>query len=140
MTIRRDNMGHAAPTPEMLAAAVTRGVYTYAPSSSSSSSSASNTPTDESTTSQSQPQSPFNPASFASPGSGISQRNNNHNGATNLGQGMGMGQPLYTLNPQQQRQAMQKEAYERERASLLKKASNSQGGAVEKLAAKFLAV
>ncbi|TVY42684.1 White-opaque regulator [Lachnellula subtilissima] len=137
MTIRRDNMGHAAPTPEMLAAAVTRGVYTYAPSNSSSS--ASNPPTDENTTSQSQSQSPFNPAKFASPGSGIFQSNNN-NGVANLGQGMGMGQPLYTLNPLQQRQAMQKEAYERERASLLKKASNSQGDAVEKLAAKFLAV
>ncbi|TVY94509.1 hypothetical protein LAWI1_G000108 [Lachnellula willkommii] len=127
MIIRRDNMGHAAPTPEMLAAAVTRGVY--APNSHSHG--ASNPPTNEETT----PQSPFNPASFPSAGPGTSQ---NNDGAANPAQGQG--QPLYTLNPLQQRQAMQKEAYEKERASLLKKASNSQGDAVEMLAAKFLAV
>ncbi|TVY36406.1 White-opaque regulator [Lachnellula occidentalis] len=125
MTIRRDNMGHASPTPEMLAAAVTRGVYTHASHSSPSIS-----PTDENITSPS----PFNPASYSFSSAGSNSQSND--GAANLGQG----QPLYTLNPLQQRQAMQKEAYERERASLLKKASNSQGDAVEKLAAKFLAV
>ncbi|RDL31790.1 Zn2 DNA-binding protein [Venustampulla echinocandica] len=47
---------------------------------------------------------------------------------------------VYALDPLQQREAMQKETFERERALLLKKASNSQGEAVEKLLAVYLAV
>jgi hypothetical protein len=52
----------------------------------------------------------------------------------------GQSQPLYTLNPLQQREAMQREAYEKERASLLKKSSNGQGDSVERLMANYLAV
>jgi hypothetical protein len=46
----------------------------------------------------------------------------------------------YVLNPLQQREAMQREAWEKERSSLLKKASNSQGDSVERLVRAYLAV
>jgi hypothetical protein len=46
----------------------------------------------------------------------------------------------YTLNPLQQREAMQREAWEKERNSLLKKASNAQGDSVERLVRNYLAV
>jgi hypothetical protein len=46
----------------------------------------------------------------------------------------------YTLNPLQQREAMQREAWEKERSSLLKKASNAQGDSVERLVRNYLAV
>jgi hypothetical protein len=46
----------------------------------------------------------------------------------------------YTLSPLQQREAMQREAWEKERNSLLKKASNSQGDVMERLVRNYLAV
>jgi hypothetical protein len=46
----------------------------------------------------------------------------------------------YTLNPLQQREAMQRDAWEKERTSLLKKASNAQGDVVERLVRDYLAV
>jgi len=61
---------------------------------------------------------------------------NQNNTATSQGRS----QPLYTMNPLQQREAMQREAYEKERASLLKKSSNGQGDVMERLAANYLAV
>jgi hypothetical protein len=53
--------------------------------------------------------------------------------------GIGLTGP-YTLNPLQQREAMQREAWEKERNSLLKKASNSGGDSVERLVTAYLAV
>lgn len=97
MIIRRDNMNHTPPTPQMMAAAV------YAARSPS-------------------PLTPQTPQ-----------------GQMQV-QGHGQGQQLYALNPLQQREAMQREAYEKERASLLKKATNSQGDAVEQVLAKYLSV
>lgn len=44
------------------------------------------------------------------------------------------------LTPLQQRDVMQREQREKERRLLLQKASNSQGGVVEKLMATYLAV
>ena len=46
----------------------------------------------------------------------------------------------YSLNPLQQREAMQKETWEKERKGLLKKAGNNQGESVERLLANYLAV
>jgi len=134
MIIRRDNMGHSPLTPEMMAAAVARGVYAPGPRSATPS------PADHTTSPFSGTTSPFNPtiSSFSPFHSTISHRPVSPE--DNMTPVQGQGQPLYTLNPLQQRQAMQKEAYERERASLLKKAGNSQGDAVESLAAKYLAV
>jgi hypothetical protein len=58
---------------------------------------------------------------------------------SNGGLGIGLTGP-YTLNPLQQREAMQREAWEKERNSLLKKASNSGGDSVERLVRSYLAV
>jgi len=44
------------------------------------------------------------------------------------------------LNPSQQREAMQKATWDREKKQLLKKATNSQGDSVERLLANYLAV
>lgn len=49
-------------------------------------------------------------------------------------------QSSYTMSPIEQRDTMQRDQRERERKSLLSKASNSQGEAVEKLLAVYLAV
>jgi len=46
----------------------------------------------------------------------------------------------YALSPLQQRELMQREQWDKERKSLLKKASNSQGDSVERLLANYLAV
>ncbi len=46
----------------------------------------------------------------------------------------------YALSPLEQRELMQREQWEKERKSLLKKASNSQGDSVERLLANYLAV
>lgn len=48
--------------------------------------------------------------------------------------------PIYTMNPLQQREAMQRETWEKERKNLLKKASNQQGESVERLLANYLQV
>lgn len=48
--------------------------------------------------------------------------------------------PIYTMNPLQQREAMQRETWEKERKNLLKKASNQQGDSVERLLANYLQV
>ena len=47
---------------------------------------------------------------------------------------------VYPLNPIQQREAMQRELWEKERKTLLKKASNSQGESAERSIANYLAV
>lgn len=46
----------------------------------------------------------------------------------------------YSMNPLQQRDAMQRDAWEKERRNLIKKAGNGQGDSVERLTANYLAV
>lgn len=46
----------------------------------------------------------------------------------------------YMMSPHQQREALLRESWERERKMLLEKASNSQGESVERLLANYFAV
>jgi hypothetical protein len=48
--------------------------------------------------------------------------------------------PIYALNPLQQREAMQRETWEKERKALLRKASNGSENNVEQILAGYLAV
>ena len=113
MIIRRDCMLHTPPSAQMIAAAAARGAF----SSPTSLSPVSN--------SNSQTSSPIS----------VDPRGNTWMPSPSP--------PLtgpYTLNPLQQREAMQREAWEKERDSLLKKASNSQGDSMERLVRAYLAV
>jgi hypothetical protein len=120
MIILRDRMVHTPPSAAMMAAAAARGYP--APGSTSTSTSVS-LPTNFVTN----PNPPITTATI----NAIAAQN----GTTPMPSG-----PVYTLNPLQQREAMQREAWEKERKQLLKKASNSQGDSVERLLANYLAV
>lgn len=122
MIIRRDCMLHTPPSAQMIAAAAARGFSSPPPPSLS----------------------PItNPASNSSPNlnnsSPISLDRRGWSGNVKVGRGTGAGSP-YTLNPLQQREAMQREAWEKERNILLKKASNAQGDSVERLVRAYFAV
>ncbi|KUJ14815.1 uncharacterized protein LY89DRAFT_122668 [Mollisia scopiformis] len=139
MIIRRDSLVHTPPTTQMMAATMARG---YTPPV------AANTSTHITTTTinqiaaaqqpqyqtpspyhQSQPQYQTTPSPSLSPGSSISPSMMNAPVV-----------PIYTMNPLQQREAMQRETWEKERKTLLKKASNQQGDSVERLLANYLQV
>jgi hypothetical protein len=112
MIIRRDCMLHTPPSAQMIAAAAARGFSS--PSTSSSTTPASN-----------------NSSPISVNPSGNSWMSSSPSPALT---------GPYTLNPLQQREAMQREAWEKERNSLLKKASNSQGDSMERLVRAYLAV
>ncbi|KAH8661651.1 hypothetical protein BGZ60DRAFT_90277 [Tricladium varicosporioides] len=125
MIIRRDSMGRVPPSSQMMAAAVARGAYSPPNTTSSMSTQQNQNFQAQSPTQQQQ----YNPNQNPS----IPLRNVSMAAATSPN-------ASYTLNPLQQREAMQREAYEKERITLLKKAANSQGDVVETLMAKYLAV
>jgi len=111
-------MLHTPPSAQMIAAAAARGAFSSPPTSFS--------PVSNST--------PTSTSNLSSPIS-VDPRGNTWMPSPSP--------PLagqYTLNPLQQREAMQREAWEKERTSLLKKASNSQGDSVERLIRAYLAV
>lgn len=117
MIIRRDCMLLAPPSAQRIAAAAARGAYSSPPTSIYVSP---------------------NP-SYPSPGS-LNGTPNVH--STVISIPTPSPPPLagqYALSPLQQREAMQREVWEKERSSLLKKASNAQGDSVERLVRDYLA-
>jgi hypothetical protein len=110
MIIRRDTMVHSPPSAQIRAAAGLSGAFITPPPSAHS-----NNPTNS--------PSPIQQA--------IAVPNSSPPPPTHAS---------YALSPLQQRELMQREQWEKERKSLLKKASNSQGDSVERLLANYLAV
>jgi hypothetical protein len=86
------------------------------------------------------PPSPNAPTTFPPPGTCFPSTSGVTNGAGTSPPPQGMANRQYDLSPLQQREMMQKEAYEKERLNLIKKAAGDQGESVERLMAKYLAV
>jgi hypothetical protein len=134
MIIRRDSLVHTPPTTQMMAATMSRG---YTPPVVANSAPHITTATINqiaSAQAQFQPQSQYQRqhqtlSPSLSPGSSVSSSVMNT-----------PDMPIYTMNPLQQREAMQRETWEKERKKLLKKASNAQGDSVERLLANYLQV
>ncbi|KAF4632022.1 hypothetical protein G7Y89_g6105 [Cudoniella acicularis] len=120
MIIRRDSMGSVPPSSQMMAAAVARGAYSP-PTAAVTNPNTQNT--------MSSPQDGY----VSNPNPSIPLRNVSTAVATSSSN-------AYTLNPLQQREAMQREAYEKERISLLKKGAGGQGEVMEALIAHYLHV
>ena len=133
MIIRRDALVHTPPTTQMMAATMSRG---YTPPVIANTANHVTTATINqiaSSQTQIQPQSSqyrqYQTSPSLSPSSSVSTPMMNT-----------ADMPIYTMNPLQQREAMQRETWEKERKKLLKKASNSQGDSVERLLANYLQV
>jgi len=110
-------MLHTPPTAAQLAAYAARGAYTPPPNQ----------------TSPTQPTPVVNapyPQPTLQPTTGNAGMSNAASAVTGP----------FTLTPLQQRESMQREAWEKERTSLLKKATNSQGDSVERLVRNYLSV
>jgi len=133
MIIRRDCMLHTPPSAQMIAAAAARGFVPGVSTASMSPSPTLPTPSPDSNTT----------SNTTSPIPVLDRAGTSWMGAGNVGGAAGNAgarEGGYVLNPLQQREAMQREAWEKERSSLLKKASNSQGDSVERLVRAYLAV
>jgi len=130
MIIRRDSLVHTPPSTQMMAATMSRG---YTPPVAANTSTHITTATINqiaATQAQLQHQSQYqNSSPSLNPGSSVSPSLMNT-----------PAMPIYTMNPLQQREAMQRETWEKERKKLLKKASNAQGDSVERLLANYLQV
>jgi hypothetical protein len=111
MQIRRDNIGRLPPSSQSMAAAVARGAYSPEP---------------------------FPPLMTISNGTFPANRPIPIDSASTAASTSP--NKSYVLNPLQQREAMQLETYERERNSLIKKATNSQGDSVARFMAAYLKV
>jgi hypothetical protein len=121
MIIRRDSLGHSPPSTELVAAAATREIP-FSGSDQTDRSDPTTGITMANVANTSNPHLFAYPVNFAKPTTPSSPP------------------PIYALNPLQQREAMQREAWEKERKALLRKASNGSENNVEQILAGYLAV
>ncbi|CZR57607.1 related to negative acting factor [Phialocephala subalpina] len=154
MVIRRDALVHTPPTSQMMAPTMSRG-YTppahtqhHTTTQTIHNIAAQHQAEAQAQAAQYQAQTPGPQTQYqnqnwyqnpsASPGSMSTRSLSNSSGASPIMNPPIV--PIYTMNPLQQREAMQRETWEKERKNLLKKASNQQGDSVERLLANYLQV
>lgn len=123
MIIRRDTLVHSPAAAAMMLAAAARGAATN---------SSNITPAEQS----SHVTLAYSPSDAASPSSTASSAN----ATSESGTTSSSSPSAYPMSPLEQRDAMQREQWDKDREQLLKKASNSQGDAVKRMLAKYLAV
>lgn len=135
MIIRRDSLFHAPPSSQMMAATLARGYTPHMAANTSTHITTQTLNNIASSQAQAEGRSSQNPSPSPSSSWGASASS-----SPSMIAPPSSNVPIYTMNPLQQREAMQRETWEKERKNLLKKASNQQGDSVERLLANYLQV